>query len=436
MQSNQDPSSPLERRLDMAVPVADINHDVEQRLMKLARTVKMAGFRPGKVPLRLVAQQYGPKVRSEVVADAVQRAFGEAVKEQKLRVAGYPRIEPKLGWDEGASHIEFSAVFEVYPEIRLGDISAAGIERPVLEITEAEVDKTIEVLRKQRTVFSPVDRPASDGDRVVVDFVGRLDGEVFEGGEASDFPLVLGAATMPTDFESQLKGALAGTEKSLDVTFPESYQAKHLAGKTVQFNVTLKRVEGPQLPEMDAEFARQLGIEDGDLVRMRTEVESNLRREVEKRIQARLKDRVMSLLLEANPIAVPRALVDLEAQQMAEAARRDLLGRGMDPKDMPIEPAWFSEPATRRVKLGLILAEMVKERKLEARPEQIRALVEEFSKSYEDPSEVIRWYYSQPQRLAEAEALVIERNVVEWVLANANTSDKPTSFDELMGTAA
>lgn len=436
MQANQDPTSPLERRLEMVVPLADINHDVEQRLVKLARTVKMAGFRPGKVPLRLVAQQYGPKVRSEVVADAVQLAFGRAIKEQNLRVAGYPRIEPKLGLDESASHMEFSAVFEIYPEIKLADISAETVERPSLEVSDAEVDKTIEVLRKQRTTFTYLDRPAAEGDRVILDFVGRLDGEVFEGGQANDLPLVLGAGTMPAEFESQIVGLRKGQEKSFEVTFPEDYQAKNLARKSVLFSVAVKNVEGPRVPELDGDFARQLGIADGDLGRMRSEVASNLRREIEKRIQARLRDRVMGLLLEANPIAVPRALVEVEERQMVEAARQDLQNRGVDPKDVPIEPAWFSEQATRRVKLGLILAEIVREKKLEAKPEQVRALVEDFSKSYEDPSEVIRWYYSQPQRLAEAEALVIERNVVEWVLSNVNTTDKPVAFDELMGTAA
>ncbi|MBS1171487.1 MAG: tig [Proteobacteria bacterium] len=437
MQTNQEDStvaSPLERRIDMAVPLADIDKDVEQRLKSLARTVKMAGFRPGKVPFKVVAQQYGSQARSEAIGAAVERAFGDAVRSQSLRVAGYPRIEPKQGGDQ--VRLEFSAVFEVYPEVTLGDISGRTIERPLLTVGDAEVEKTVEVLRKQRMTFVAEERAVQDGDRVIVDFTGRIGGEVFHGGHATDFAIVIGQGAMLPDFESQLKGMTAGDSKDFDLTFPQDYHAQELAGRTASFHVAVKRVEAPQLPALDADFARALGVADGNLDKMRSEVKTNLEREVKKRVGARLKEQVMNILIEANPIEVPRSLVNAESQQLALNARQDLQNRGIDAKHMPIDGSWFAEQATRRVKLGLIMAELVKEKGLQAKPEQVRAMVQDLAESYEDPAEVVRWYYSQPQQLGQAEALVVEDNVVAWVLQNARTVDKEISFDELMGTAA
>lgn len=434
MQTNQETVNPLERRIDMAVALSDIDKDVETRLKKLARTVKMAGFRPGKVPFKLVAQQYGPQVRSEAIGEAVEKAFGAAVREQNLRVAGFPRIEPKDAGDQ--SKLEFSAVFEVYPEIKLGDIGSAEVEQPELEVGEADVDKTIEILRKQRAVFVTADRPAAKEDRLKVDFTGRVDGEVFEGGQATDFMIVLGAGNMLPEFENALEGMTAGESKTFDLTFPEDYRAEHLAGKQASFEVTAKAIEMAQLPEVNADFARSLGIEDGDVEKMRAEVRSNLEREVKRRVQARVKDQAMKALLEANPIDVPKSLVDQEARQLAEAARQDLANRGVNVKEVPVEPAWFAEQAVRRVKLGLIIAELVKEKGLAASPEQLRAMIDDLAQSYEKPEEVVRWYYSQPRQLAQVEALAIEENVVKWVVDNAKTTAKPVTFDELMGNAA
>lgn len=434
MELAQETQSALERRIDMAVPVSEIEKEVESRLKRMARTVKMPGFRPGKVPFKLVAQQYGAQARSEAIGAAVEKAFSEKLREQNLRIAGYPTIEPKEG--AGSEALEFSATFEIYPEIVVGDLTQREIERPVLVVGDSEVDKTIEVLRKQRTSFVEVQRPAGDGDRVLVDFTGRKDGEVFEGGQAQDFPFTIGAGAMLKDFEAAVLGLGVGESKVFDMTFPDDYHAKDLAGQGVQFEVSLKRVEEPRLPEVNEEFARTLGIGEGDLAKMRQEVQANLEREVKRRLQARVKEGVMNALLEVTPVEVPKALVAKESQQLAENAKQDLETRGMKTKDIPVDPAWFVEQAERRVKLGLILAELVKARELYSKPEQVRALVEEFAQSYEDPSEVIGWYYSQPQRLAQAESLVIENNVVEWVLANAQTKDKEVSFDELMGQAA
>lgn len=438
MQTNQEnpttPASALQRRIDMAVPLAEIDKEVDQRLKRLARTVKMSGFRPGKVPFKLVAQQYGSQARAEAIGDAVEKAFGAAVREQNLRVAGMPEFEPKEGSD--AARLEFSAVFEVYPDVTLGDLAGKEIERPVLAVADADVDKTIEVLRKQRLTFVPTDRPSQDGDRVVIDFLGKLGEGPFPGGQGADVPVVVGRGAMLPDFEAQLRDVAANSSKSFDVVFPADYHAGEMAGKTARFDLTVKRVEAPQLPPVDGDFARALGIADGDVAKMRAEVQANLEREVAKRARARVKEQVMNALLETTPIEVPRALVEAEARQLAKNARHDLEHRGLAVKELGIDEQWFVEPATRRVKLGLIMAELVKEKGLHAKPEQVRAQVQDLAASYEDPAEVTRWYYSQPQQLSQVEALVIEDNVVNWVLENARAVEKQIAFDELMGTAA
>ena len=433
-----DSSSALERRIEMTIALAEIDKDVEQRLKRMSRTVKAAGFRPGKVPMKLVAQQYGSQARSEAIGAAVEKAYGEKVREQKLRVAGYPRIEPRIDPSSDASlgTMGFTAIFEVYPDIAPADISGQAIEKPTLKVTDAEVDKTLDVLRKQRTTYVETDRASAKEDRLVIDFVGRKNGEEFPGGKASDYSVMVGGGMMLPDFEAQLEGVKAGDKKAFDVTFPADYQAAELADNTVQFEMTVKKVEAPQLPEIDAEFAKQLGVADGDTTKMRVEVRSNLEREVKKRLLAKVKEQVMEALLKVNPIEVPKALVEMESEQMAEAAKRDMESRGMGMKNIPVEASWFTEQATRRVKLGLLLAELVKAKDLHVKPEQVRAIVDEFAETFEDPKEVVRWYYSQPQRLAEAEALALENNVVDWALANAKVSETPIAFDALMGNAA
>ncbi|QID17806.1 trigger factor [Nitrogeniibacter mangrovi] len=434
MQTNQETTNALERRIDLTISMETVEAQVQTRLKQLARTVKMPGFRPGKVPLKMVEQTHGGQARSEAIGAALEQAFGEKIQEEKLRVAGQPRIEPKEGTAEGA--MEFTAVFEVYPEVTVGDLSDRQIERPTLEVSDAEVDKTIDVLRKQRTSYEAVEREAAADDRVVIDFTGRKDGEVFQGGEAKDFPFVLGAGSMLKDFEDAALGMKTGETKTFKMTFPEDYHASELAGQEVEFEITMKEVGAPKLPEVDEEFAKSLGVADGDVAKMREEVKANLEREVSRRLKARIKEQAMDALLEAHPIDVPQTLINREAEQMAANARRDMEQRGMQTKDLPISADWFTEQAVRRVKLGLVLAELVKAKDLYAKPEQVRALVEDFAQSYEDPKEVIDWYYTQPERLAQAEALVIEDNAVEWVLANAKTEDTSVDFDELMGSAA
>ena len=422
----------LERRLDLTVAIADLDQEIEQRLKRLGKNMKMAGFRPGKVPAAMVKQQYGDQARYEALNDALEKAFGEVAKAQQLRVAGHPSIEPKTS--ESKTHLEFTAVFEVYPEIKLGDLASVEIERPVLEVGDAEMDSTLNVLRKQRVRFDPVDRAAAAGDRVTIDFLGKKDGVAFQGGEAKDYHFVLGEGAMLADFEAAVTGLKAGESKTFEMTFPADYGAKDLAGQTVSFEITVKEVREAILPEVDEEFAKGLGVADGDIAKMREEIETNLKREVKKRLQGKLKDQVMEALLKTNTIDVPKALVEMEVDRLIQVARQDMEQRsGKKMKDFPMQREWFADQAKRRVSLGLILSEIVKVNELHAKADQVKAIVEEAAQSYEHPEEVVRWYYAQPQRLSEIEGVAIEDNVVAWALSCAKVVDKAVAFDELMG---
>ncbi|HWT70733.1 MAG TPA: trigger factor [Oxalicibacterium sp.] len=436
----------LERRITINVPVADVQAEVEKRLKVRARTAKAPGFRPGKVPMKMVAQQYGYQIENEVLNDKVGRAFSEATSENNLRVAGYPKIEPKT---EGAAEgtIAFNATFEVYPEVKMGDLAAAEIEKATAEVSDAEIDKTIDILRKQRVHYhvkgeqsahgdGGSDLTAKNGDRVTIDFVGTIDGVEFQGGKAQDYAFVLGEGRMLPEFENGTLGLKVGESRTFPLAFPEDYHGKDVAGKTAQFTVTLKQIEWAHMPEVDAEFAKSLGIADGDLGKMREDIKNNLEREVKGRLKAKVKDSVMDALLKLAELDVPKALVDQEVERLAEMTRQDMAQRGMNVKDVPFPPELFTEQAVRRVRLGLILAELVKANELQAKPEQVSAQVEEFAQSYEDPQQVIKYYFSDRSRLAEIEALVLEENVVNYVLGKAKVTEKPVAFDELMGNNA
>jgi len=431
MEATTAQANELERRIDLSIAIENVEKETDQRLKRKGKSIKMPGFRPGKVPFSLVKQQYGDQARHEVLSEELDRVFAETITSQKMRVAGYPRIEAKT--TDSTTHLEFSAIFEVYPEITPADMSTAEVERPVLEVTAAEVDKTLDILRKQRVSYEDAERAATKEDRVVIDFLGKKDGVPFQGGEAKDYPIVLGQNMMLPDFENAVEGTKAGESKTFDLAFPADYHAKDLAGQTVQFEITVKQVQAPKVPDIDGEFARSMGIADGDVAKMRAEIEANLKREVKRRIEGKVKDQVMEALIKANQIATPMALIDMEIQRLMQAARQDMEQRGLKVADMPIQPEWFADQARRRVVLGLILAELVKAEKLQATPEQVRAMVEEAAQSYEHPEEVIRWYYAQSQRLGEIEGLAIENNVVEWVLGKAKVTDKAAVFDELMG---
>jgi len=424
--------SQLERRINITLPAQDIDSEVQTRLKRLARDVKMHGFRPGKVPLKVVAQQYENQVRNEVLGDALQKTFGDTVREQNLKVAGYPRFEPKDTAD-AAAEVQFSATFEVYPEVRIGDISSVAITRPVANVSDAEVEKTLEIMRKQRASYDVVTRAAALGDKVTIDFNGKMDGQDFEGGKGENFDLVLGEGRLLNDFEQQLVGLQPGAQKSFEMRFPEDYHAMELAGKTATFDVNLRQVAEARLPAVDADFAKSLGVSDGSLDTMRREVRENLEREVKRRISARLSDQIMQALRFSTEVAAPKSLVDMEIERMQGAAQKDLTSRGVKTEGMPLPRDVFEKQAQRRVTLGLILAEAVKQHGLQAKPEQVRAMVEEQSKSYEHPEQVVKWYYQSPERLREIESMVLEENVVAWALATAKVSDQATDFDELMG---
>jgi len=424
----------LERRVSMSVPAAEIEREVDTRLKKLARNVKMPGFRPGKVPLKLIAQTYGPQVRSEVLSDAVQKAFTDVVKEANLKVAGFPRIEKKDGGDTAA--LEFSATFEVYPEVKLGDLAGVTIERPQVAVDDAAVDKTIGILRKQRVRFVSVEHAAKEGERLTVDFSGTIDGEPFAGGKGENFVFALGEGRMLPEFDAAAQGMRAGETKTFELTFPADYHGKEVAGKRASFELSVKSVEEPRLPEVDAAFAKSLGIAEGDVAKMRSEIRANVERETNKRIEARVKAQVLQALLDRTPLELPKSLVQMEAQQLLERAAADLQARGMKPGQIPLDPAAFEATAKRRVALGLIIGELARAENLQPKPAEVRAAVEQEAATYESPAEVVKWFYMQPQRLSELEGLALESNVVKWVLGRATVVDKPVAFDDLMGSNA
>jgi trigger factor len=436
MGANVETLGALERRLSMSVSAAEIERQVGERLKRIARDAKMPGFRPGKVPMKLVLQQYGAQVHSEVLGDAVQKSFNDAVRQANLKVAGYPRIEAKDGAAQSpAQSIEFSATFEVYPEVRTGDLSQASVERPQVVVDDPALDKTIEVLRKQRVAYVPAERGAQDGDRLNVDFEGTIDGEVFAGGKATDFRFVLGEGRMLPEFERAARGMPAGASKTFELTFPDDYHGKDVAGKQAVFSLTVKEVDAPRLPELDAEFAKSLGVADGDLAKMRAEVKANVEREVKKKSEVRIKNQAMQALLEATPLELPKALVEMEAQQLVERAAADLQARGMKLEKLPFDSKAFEETAKRRVALGLIIGELARAQNLQPKPAEVRALIEQEAQNYDSPAEVVKWFYMQPQRLSEMEGLALEGNVVNWVLSKAKVVDKPVPFDELMSGA-
>jgi trigger factor len=431
MAANVETLGTLERRVSMSLPVNEIDKQVDERLKKLARNVRMPGFRPGKVPMKLLTQTYGPQVRSEVLGEAVQKTFSDVVKEAKLKVAGYPKIEKKDGSNEKA--LEFSATFEIYPEVKPGDVSSKSVERPQVAVSDAEVDKTIEILRKQRTSFVAAGRAAQDGDKVTLDFLGTIDSVPFPGGKAEDFALLLGEGRMLPEFEAAARGMSAGESKTFKLKFPDDYHGKDVAGKEASFDIRVKMVEKPQLPELDAEFAKALGVADGDLAKMRAEIRANVEREVKKRIDARVKHQALDALLDSTPLELPKSLIEMESQELVQRAAQDLQARGMKLDQVPLNPAAFEGTAKRRVALGLIINELANAEHLKPKPAEVRALVEQEAQSYESPAEVVKWFYMQPQRLSEMEAAALEANVVKWVLSKAKVVDKDIPFDELMG---
>ncbi|TFW28915.1 trigger factor [Massilia horti] len=434
----------LERRLTITLPVADVRSEVEKRLKQQAKTARAPGFRPGKVPMKMVAAQYGYQIESDVLNDKVGRAFNEAANENQLRVAGFPKIEPKQEAPEGM--LAFDATFEVFPEVVIGDLSKVEVSTVKTDVTDAEIDKTIDILRKQRVHYHTKgeagehgtggEAVAANGDRVTVDFVGKIDGEEFAGGKAENYAFVLGEGRMLPEFEAATVGLKVGESKTFPLSFPEDYHGKDVAGKTAEFTITLTRLEWAHLPEVDAEFAKSLGIEDGNLEKMRADIKVNLEREVNARVKARNKEAVMDALVKSTEMDVPKVMIEQDAQRLAEMTRQDMAQRGMDVKNLQFPADLFAERAERRVRLGLILQQLVSDNNLQATSEQVKAQIEDFAQSYEDPKEVLKYYYSDRRRLGEVESLVLEENVVNYVLDKAKVETKDVAFDELMGSNA
>ena len=426
----------LERKITLSLPLDVITKEVDLRLKRVARQVKIDGFRPGKVPMNIVAQRYGYSTQFEVMNDKVGEAFAVATNEAKLRVAGQPRISEKEGAPEG--QMQFEAIFEVYPEVKFADMASVEVETVSAEVTDAAIDKTIDILRKQRRTFAQrgLDGAAQDGDRVTIDFEGKIDGEPFQGGKAEDFQFLLGEGQMLKEFEDAVRGMKSGESKTFPLNFPADYHGKEVAGKQSDFLVTLKKVEAAHLPEVTDELAKSLGVADASVAGLRADIKKNLEREVKFRLLGRNKQAALDAVATKAELDLPNASVQAELERMVEGARADLKSRGVKDADKaPIPDDIFRPQAEKRVRMGLVVADLVRANNLQATPEQIKAHIEELASSYEKPADVVRWYYSDMNRLGEVEAIVIENNVTDFILSKAKVNAKAISFDELMGQA-
>jgi len=424
MQVTVETGEGLARRMTVELPPEQIEQEVEKRLRDVARNARLPGFRPGKVPMRVLRQRFGDSVRGEVFGELVQSSYPEAIAKEELRPAGMPEIEPSI--DQAERRYAYIAKFEVLPQIELKSLEGKTIKRPVAEVTDADVDDMITRLREQRKTWVDVERPAASGDRVMISFQGTLDGEPFPGGSAEERPLELGSGTMIPGFEDQLVGASAGDERVVEVTFSEDYHAEKLAGKQARFDVQVSAVAEPQLPEVDANFVRGFGVADGDVDRFRADVRGNMERELKQRIETRIKSQVMDALLEVNPVDLPGVLVREEIK-----ALKSQTGQAAGGGRFELPDELFAESATRRVALGLIVAEVAKQHAVSPDAERVRATVEEMAATYETPQEVIDYYYAEPQRLSSVESLVMEEMVVERLLEQATVEEESTTFSAL-----
>ncbi|MEJ2317210.1 MAG: trigger factor [Gammaproteobacteria bacterium] len=413
----------LQRKMTVQLPAEKVNEIVDNKLRTIARQVRLDGFRPGKVPLKVVRQRFGDHARQEAYGELIQSTFYEAATGEKLNPAGEPRIEVKDD-DNGFSYV---AEFEVVPEVTLNDLSGATLERMTAEVSDADVEEMLEKLRKQRVTWNKVERAARDGDQVTVSFVGKVDGEEFEGGSAQNVPIELGAGRMIEGFEQGLLGASAGDERTVHLDFPDDYQAAHLAGKPATFEITVNEVAEPVLPELDEEFAKAYGVEEGGLEKFKADIRENMERELRQKLRSRNKEKVMDLLLENNDFTVPQAMIDSEAQRLKEETKQQM--QGQSSVDLPLDI--FKEQAERRVKLGMLVAAIVDEQKIEVDEERVRSTVDDFAASYESPQELRDWYYADNERLNPVRNLVLEDQVVDWITSQVNVVDQQSSFQEL-----
>ena len=426
----------LERKVTLSLPWSSINAECDKRLKQTARKARIDGFRPGKAPLSMIQSMYGAGIQNDVMNELAQKVFFNTAVAEGWKIAGMPRLEGVEGQDDKENFL-FSGVFEVFPEVKVGDLSGQEVEKVTASVGDAEVEKTIDILRQQRTRFNHTERAAKDGDRVIIDFAGKIDGEAFAGGSAENYAFVLGQGQMLPEFEAGVNGLKEGESKDVEVNFPEDYHGKEVAGKTAVFTITVRNVAEPVLPEVDEVFAKALGIADGNIETMRAEVKKNVEREVKRRVDSQNKEAAMEALLAVSELQVPNALIDEEAARLAAEMKQNFINQGMaDAKNLDLPLDMFKEQAERRVKLGLILAEVVQANGLEPSKEQIDAVIADFAESYEDPQEVIDWYHADNSRLQGPTSLAVEANVTDFVLGKAKVTEKALSFDEVMGNQA
>ncbi|MCB1786125.1 MAG: trigger factor [Gammaproteobacteria bacterium] len=433
MQVSVESGEGLEKRLMVDLPAERVAAAMDKRLKDLARHVRLDGFRPGKVPMRTIKQRFGEQVRQETYGALIQETLFEAASQQQLTPAGEPRIELRESGEEGG--LGYTAVFEVVPEVKIGDLSGQTVTRTVAEVADADVDEMIEKLRKQRTVWNDVERAAQDGDTVYIDFKGSIDGELFDGGSADNVPLVLGSGAMIEGFESGLVGAAAGDQRSLNVKFPDDYRAQHLAGKDATFEVKVLRVAEAQLPEIDEEFVKAFGVEDGTVEGLRTDVTKNMRHELKQKLRSITKERVMDALIAAQPMEIPKALIDQESERMKQQMVQEMQERGQR-SSVDLPASVFADQARRRVHLGLLVSEIIRTQQLEADEAQLRETVSEFAESYENPQEVIEYYLRDSNARKSIENLVLENLVVDWALGQMQVAEENKTFSEVMDAAA
>ena len=426
----------LERKVTLSLPWSSINAECDKRLKQTARKARIDGFRPGKAPLSMIQSMYGAGIQNDVMNELAQKVFFDTAVAEGWEIAGMPRLEGVEGQDDKENFL-FSGVFEVFPEVKVGDLSGQEVEKVTASVGDAEVEKTIDILRQQRTRFNHTERAAKDGDRVIIDFAGKIDGEAFAGGSAENYAFVLGQGQMLPEFETGVNGLKEGESKDVEVNFPEDYHGKEVAGKTAVFTITVRNVAEPVLPEVDEVFAKALGIADGNIETMRAEVKKNVEREVKRRVDSQNKEAAMEALLAVSELQVPNALINEEAARLAAEMKQNFINQGMaDAKNLDLPLDMFKEQAERRVKLGLILAEVVQANGLEPSKEQIDAVIADFAESYEDPQEVIDWYHADNSRLQGPTSLAVEANVTDFVLGKAKVTEKALSFDEVMGNQA
>ena len=430
MQVTVETTQGLERKVKVQVPEDRIQGEISKRLTNIAQKARLPGFRPGKAPMKVIAQRYGKQVREEVVGEIVQSSFQDAIVQESLRPVGTPTIDP-LEWESG-SGVAYTAVFDVYPEVSLPPIDSLKIARPEAEVGDGDVDRMLERLRKQRRRWESVQRAATPGDRVVVDFQGTCDGEARDDLKTDGYAVELGAGQLFKQLEDSLLGTEAGQELSLDLHFPSDFGAGELAGKPVHFEVKVNTVEEPVLPEIDDEFATGFGVKEGGIEKLKSEIRDNMQRELEEGIRSTTKQRVMEALLAGRNLDLPESLIEREVQRSLEQRRLELSHSGIDPSEIELDPEDFKQGAGRRVSLGLLMGELIKENGIKADPNEVRARIDSIASTYEDSREVVRWYYSEPARLSEVESTVLEDTVVTWILDRATVVPEATSFDELL----